>query len=201
MAHSAYAAAAVAPCHDLRRQTQPSSNTPQIIAGQHDILPPAAAVAAARTGKTELCIPFQQRHGIGTGKIYLSAQVNGFVSHSQTSFSVIECPYCTAEISSLQGEPCVARLFLSASFRYTCTASRMLYCSVPWSPGAASVTRMYSFPFTVARLARHSPAAAVYPVLPPSICAPSGSSVPSSLPKSVLVSETPSGCCAVAVVV
>ena len=69
---------------------------------------------------------------------------------------------------------CSAVIFLSASFRYTCTASRILYCSVPWSPGAASVTRMYSFPFTVARLARHSPAAAVYPVLPPSIRVPVG---------------------------
>ena len=90
MAHPAYTAAAVAPCHDLRRQTQPSSNTPQIIAGQHDILPPAAAVAAARTGKTELCIPFQQRHGIGTGKIYLSAQVNGFVSHLASKVEPLE---------------------------------------------------------------------------------------------------------------
>ena len=62
-------------------------------------------------------------------------------------------------------------------------------------------TEHYSSAADMARLARHSPAAAVYPVLPPSICAPAGSSVPSSLPSSVLVSETPSGCCAVAVVV
>ena len=111
MAHPANAAATITPGYDLRRQTQPGSNTPQVIPGQHDILPPAAAVAAARTGKAELRIPFQQRHGIGTGKIHLSAQINGFVSHSQTSFSMIECPYCTAGAPGLQGEPCVARLF------------------------------------------------------------------------------------------
>ena len=132
MAHPANAAATITPGYNLRRQTQPSSNAPQVIAGQHDILPPAAAVAAARTGKAELRIPLQQRHGIRTGKIYLSAQVNGFVSHSQTSFSMIECPYCTAGAPGLQGKPCVARLFFIRQFpvHMHCIADVILFCPV-----------------------------------------------------------------------
>ena len=52
--------------------------------------------------------------------------------------------------------------FFFSSLRYTCTASMMLVCSVAWFPGAPSVTRMYSFSFTTARLASHRPAAIKY---------------------------------------
>ena len=62
------------PRHRPRRQPQPRRDPPQVESGQYDVLPPPAAIPAARAGKRKRLVPPQQRHF--AGKIHPPAEVN-----------------------------------------------------------------------------------------------------------------------------